>query len=62
MKKQNMFITIVLLSFFFAGLLSNSMEVIAIVLMTIILTVFGIGVKNEIVKLRKEVQENKKLS
>jgi predicted membrane protein len=61
MKKQNMFLTILFAAFFFAGLLSNSMEVVAIVLATIIMSVFVIGIKNEIAKVRKELTENKQL-
>lgn len=56
-----MFLTIVLLSFFLFGLFTESMEVIATTLAVIILIAFGIGIKNEIVKLRKEVTEQKQL-
>jgi ABC-type proline/glycine betaine transport system permease subunit len=61
MKKQNMFLTVVFLAFFILGLLTESMEVVAIVLATIIMAVFIVGIKNEIVKLRKELSTKKNL-
>jgi ABC-type proline/glycine betaine transport system permease subunit len=61
MKKQNMFLTVVFLAFFILGLLTESMEVVAIVLATIIMAVFIVGIKNEIVKLRKELASKKNL-
>jgi ABC-type proline/glycine betaine transport system permease subunit len=61
MKKQNMFLTVVFLAFFILGLLTESMEVVAIVFATIIMAVFIVGIKNEIVKLRKELSTKKNL-
>jgi ABC-type proline/glycine betaine transport system permease subunit len=61
MKKQNMFLTVVFLAFFILGLLTESMEVVAIVFATIIMAVFIVGIKNEIVKLRKELASKKNL-
>lgn len=56
-----MFLTVVFLAFFILGLLTESMEVVAIVLATIIMAVFIVGIKNEIVKLRKELASKKNL-
>jgi len=56
-----MFLTVVFLAFFILGLLTESMEVVAIVLATIIMAVFIVGIKNEIVKLRKELSTKKNL-
>lgn len=56
-----MFLTVVFLAFFILGLLTESMEVVAIVFATIIMAVFIVGIKNEIVKLRKELSTKKNL-
>lgn len=56
-----MFLTVVFLAFFILGLLTESMEVVAIVFATIIMAVFIVGIKNEIVKLRKELASKKNL-
>jgi chromate transport protein ChrA len=61
MKKRNMFLTILFSAFFLFGLLTESMEIVAIILATIIMSVFVIGIKNEIAKIRKELTVNKEL-
>jgi ABC-type proline/glycine betaine transport system permease subunit len=58
---RNTFATITLLSFFICGLLTESMEVVAVVMATIVIIAFVIGIKNEIAKLRRELADKKKL-